>query len=120
MWDRDERVRFTKAVFTAALVIIVACGSGDGMRMIGDAMMDVGQMLTDAGVGDAAAQPGTGCRRWEYSRYDPYDSPDCETAQQDVLAGENCLIPEGWEPFDAEEDADATTSFTVYIRRCVE
>jgi hypothetical protein len=107
-------------MFGAVVCVVVACGSGDGMRIVGDAMMDVGGTLSDAGIGDAAAQPGTGCRRWEYSRWRPDEDPDCGTFRQDVLAGQNCLLPEGWEPFDADEDEDGVISFDLFVRRCVE
>lgn len=81
--------------------------------MIGDAMVEAGTWIRDGASSDAAAQDGTRCAQWEVSIWDPDDS--CSWSNPaNVLDGEICEAPAGWEPFHS--GYSDLSSFQV--RRC--
>ena len=93
------RSRVVFAALVAVTAIALACGD-DAVRMMGDAMVDVGTMLSDAGRNDAAAQPSA-CVQWEARR-------TCS------LGDPGCTLPAGFQPFAVEDTG------TLIARRCVE
>lgn len=85
------------AISISAIAFVWGCGA-DGVRMVGDAMVEAGMGLRDSAA-DASAQDT--CTHWEVSSIDP---PYSAFPTQDV--------PVGWEPF-------AGTDIRVFTRRCV-
>lgn len=85
------------AISISVIAFVWGCGT-DGVRMVGDAMVEAGTGLRDSGA-DASAQDT--CTHWEVSSI---ERPNSGFPTRDV--------PVGWEPFAANE-------FNVLTRRCV-
>jgi hypothetical protein len=99
------------------LVLLGACGS----QLIGQMMLDAGNMLADSG--NAHAQTPA-CQQWEVQRliYSNIPSTRNTTETTSTFAGGALSIPDGWEPFGGTSYGGSFTGVdTQYliVRRCV-
>ena len=94
----------------AAVLMIIACGDPD---MIGDAMVEAGTLLRDAGAQDAQAQEPTTCSQWAVAVFDARG--ECDGGAF-VSAG-GCTVPAGWEPYGAPPNGDLSGG--LHVRRCI-
>lgn len=94
----------------AAVLLMIACGDPD---MIGDAMVEAGTLLRDAGARDAQAQEPTTCSQWAVAVFDA--SAECDGGPS-ISAG-GCTVPAGWEPYGAPANRDLSGG--LHVRRCI-
>lgn len=114
--------RIVTILATGAIAGIILLLGPQACRATGDAMVDAGEWIRDAGDAaedavsrDANAQDsGTnGCSRWEISNY---DTTGCHGDDYEPMIdqGESCSLPAGWEPFGVDTHND------IVIRRCLD
>ena len=118
--DKTPRtaLRIILGAIALALVFVACDGDRRVVRMIGDAMVDMGRVLSDASSGDAMAQIPT-CTQWEVKsvvvstvervRYTVAGDPDSIPFNWRY---DPITLEAGWEPYGAEEGA-------IFVRRCV-
>lgn len=95
----------TSAVIVGTAVAFVACSVDPSV--LGDAMIEGGELLRDATLSDAAAQADP-CGRWEVAMW----RAPVGCLGTDMAA---CAAPDGWEPVALYGPGNDL----VFLRRCV-